>query len=548
MEISIEWGQPQKVKFGTVSQWRRTWHIPKELRGSFFDFWKENKFDLLPKGFRVFKEEDEWFLSETKLSLKDFEKIGVTRNLDHLELSDFVLPDYIINNISGLRPWQVDAAGKLVSAINHWNAAIDGSDMGVGKTFTACAVVRELGVKTVVVCPKAVISSWEDVMINHFKMKNNLIGVINYEQLRIGKKSSKIASYVIPREKRRKVFQWKIPKDTLIIWDESQKLSNWKTKTAKTCIEAFKQKYKQLFISATNATNPLQLRTVGMSLKLFKAGQTSWYEWVASHGCKPSTWGLQFTDDPVLRKKVLKKLNKDVFIDRGVRLRRDDIPNFPDCELFAVLLNMDKKDTDQINSIYEEMERELKELERIGKNDKHRLVIELRHRQRIELIKVPLFMEMVEEAKDEGFSTVIFLNFTDSINALAERLNIHTIFDGKVGDAARERNVKKFQNNEENIILVNAMSGGSGLSLHDIHGGHPRLSLISPSYSPNIMRQTIGRIWRDSAKTKGVQKLICVSGTVEENVYHNVMKKLDNLDMLNDGDLFYSKRYTVRRE
>jgi hypothetical protein len=192
------------------------------------------------------------------------------------------------------------------------------------------------------------------------------------------------------------------------------------------------------------------------------------------------------------------------------------------------------------------MEKELKELAKRQKlNKQNQLVVELRYRQQIELTKVPLFIDMIEEAKEEGFSVAVFVNFTDTIIALAQRLNISCIFDGQVGDVIREENKRRFQLNEEQVILVNVQSGGGGLSLHDLHGGHPRMSLISPSYSAVNMRQAIGRIWRDDAKTKAVQKLVCVAHTVEETVYHNVIKKLNNLDLLNDGDLAYSKGYTV---
>jgi hypothetical protein len=51
------------------------------------------------------------------------------------------------------------------------------------------------------------------------------------------------------------------------------------------------------------------------------------------------------------------------------------------------------------------------------------------------------------------------------------------------------------------------------------------------------MRQATGRIWRDSAKSKSLQKIVFVAGTVEEDVCRNVQSKLDNLDILNDGDL-----------
>ena len=51
------------------------------------------------------------------------------------------------------------------------------------------------------------------------------------------------------------------------------------------------------------------------------------------------------------------------------------------------------------------------------------------------------------------------------------------------------------------------------------------------------MRQATGRVWRESSKTKSIQKILFVSGTIEEKVCENVRKKLDNLDLLNDGDL-----------
>lgn len=546
MDLKIEWNEPYKFKIGFVDHWRRTWLIPQPFRSAFFDFWRESKFKLLAEGFRVFKEDDEWILSETKLSKSQFKNIGVTKSFNPPSLSEFLLPVHNIKDTSGLRTWQVPAAGRLVASINEWSAAIDGSECGIGKTFTSCAVARDLGMKMVVICPKAVISSWNAVIKDHFGMGDSLIAVTNYEQLKRGKSSSELASYVIPRDTRRKTFQWKIPKNTLIIWDESQKLKNWKTKNAKMCLTAFQQGYKQLFCSATNATNPLELRTVGTCLKLFKKGQTNWYQWIKEHGCTKGMWGMEFAPDEKSRQKILKKLHKDIFLDRGVRLRRDTIPNFPECDLFAVLLDMEKEDTDKINSIYVEMQSELKKLEQLQKLNRHNhLVTELRFRQQIELVKVPLFIDMIEEAREEGLSIVVFVNFTDTINALSKRLGISCIFDGKVGDDVREMNKQRFQNNEEQVILVSVKAGGGGLSLHDINGGHPRLSIISPSYSPVDMRQVVGRIWRDDAKTKGIQKLVCVKGTVEENVYNNVIKKLNNLDLLNDGDLSFSKPFNL---
>ena len=54
------------------------------------------------------------------------------------------------------------------------------------------------------------------------------------------------------------------------------------------------------------------------------------------------------------------------------------------------------------------------------------------------------------------------------------------------------------------------------------------------------MRQCTGRVWRESSKSKSIQKIIFAANTVEERVCESVNKKLDNLDLLNDGDLSYA--------
>lgn len=541
INIDIKWSAPfqyEDEKDG-ITKWRRIWLIPSEYRSPFFAFWNVKKYKLWEDGFSVKKIDDDWYLLETKLEVSNFKEFNGKKPTPPpiAEAEDFWLPPYKVMNEEGLRPWQVDSVSKIIGAINRWGCAIDGSDVGVGKTYVACAVARELDMKMVVVCPKAVMEAWKRVINKHFKMKDKLVDIINYEQLRIGKRESNVASFVTNRKTHRDKFTWKITKDTLIIWDESQKLKNWKTKNSKTCVEAMKQGYKMLFCSATNATNPLELRTVGTALKLFK-GANNYYQWCYEHGVSKGRWGLEFTEDMTIRKKVLKKLHQDIFVNRGIRLSRDTIPNFPESELIAECYNMDEQDVDKINKFHSEMESELKRLRNIVKRDKaSELTAIIRERQKTELIKVPLLVDMVEEGLESGMSVVVFVNFTETLNALSQRLNTKCIFDGKTTDLIRQQNVDNFQDDKERVILVNIQSGGSGLNLHDLHGNYPRLSLISPSYSAVLMRQATGRIWRDDAKSKSIQKIVFVSGTAEEDVCDTVKNKLNNLDLLNDGDL-----------
>ena len=538
--LDITFGPPYTVREGFVTRWRREWCIPASMLSAFFTFWKASRIKMLNDGFTVQKSDKtgKWYLYETKDNAALFR---IFKDKPLTPEDTFVLPPYTIKTPTGLRPWQVEAASKLCSAINYWGAAIDGSDCGVGKTYSACAVARELDLNICVVCPKSVIKAWRKVITEHFKLGSKLIGIVNYEKLRNGRKDSPIASYILHKHKKRPDFEWKLPKKTLIIWDESQKLKNWKTKNSKTCQAAIKAGYPMLFCSATNATNPLEMRAVGLALKLF-TGSNSYYTWATDNGVYKGNWGLEFNDDP----KILKRLHTQLFDKRGVRLRRDEIPGFPACEVIPEVYNMEEEDVLKINETYADMERELAKLSTVEKKDSiMEAVIQLRMRQRIELIKVPLFVDMIEEAKEEGFSVAVFVNFTDTINALATRLNTKCIFDGKTSDVARDENVERFQEDKERVILVNIQSGGAGLSLHDLNGKYPRMSIISPTFSPIFMRQALGRIWRDDAKTKSIQRIVCVANTVEEDVCHNVQQKLNNLDLLNDGDLSYGKNYEI---
>jgi superfamily II DNA or RNA helicase len=139
-------------------------------------------------------------------------------------------------------------------------------------------------------------------------------------------------------------------------------------------------------------------------------------------------------------------------------------------------------------------------------------------------------------------SIVVFCNFTETIHALSERLNTQCIVNGESKyEKVRQQNIDDFQNDKERVILVNIAAGGAGLSLHDVTGKYPRLSIISPSYSAVQMRQATGRVWRDSAKSKSIQKILFVAKTVEERVCESVNKKLENMDVLNDGDLKYDE-------
>lgn len=518
----------------------RRWDIPPELVSGFFSFWNKNE-NLKNQGFSVKKEDSGWVLREWKRFKSDFSNIGKYETSDKYKIPDKtsfeILP---IKDPSGLRDWQPKVVEKLCAVIRKYGSAIDGSDMGTGKTFCAVAVARELGLKIGIVCPKAVITSWERAIKDHFKMKPEFI--INYEGLRTGKYKN-IGTWEYPKKNSNiKNFIWNVPdpKNTLIIFDEAHKIKSWNSQVGEISVEAYKAGYKILCLSATSAVKPTELRVIGKILKLHEGKLKEFEKFLEYYGCEKGRYGWNCSPHP----DALKRLHFEMFVERGTRIKKEEIPSFPDCDLTAEAFSLDDKSTSEFNDIYFQMEKELSELEEIQKKERRRgsnhLVSELRSRQKMELLKVPIFLELVEDALEAGMSVALFLNFTETINALSKLLDTNCIISGEnVND--RQKNIDDFQSDKSRVILVNIKAGGAGVSLHDLNGNHPRLALISPPLSAVDLKQSTGRIWRSGAKTKAIQKIIFVANSPEEKVCNSLKNKLENMDMINDGDLV-SKR------
>ena len=168
------------------------------------------------------------------------------------------------------------------------------------------------------------------------------------------------------------------------------------------------------------------------------------------------------------------------------------------------------------------------------------LTIQLRARQETEILKVPVFVELAKDAIAEGSSPVIFVNFTQTFEAIVHRLesdHLISMIRGGQSTEERQREVDLFQSNESTACVCMIQAGGVGLNLHDEHGGHPRVSLISPSFSAVEVRQTLGRIYRAGGKSPAIQKIVFAAKTVEMRVCSAIRRKLKNLDMINDDEL-----------
>ncbi len=133
-------------------------------------------------------------------------------------------------------------------------------------------------------------------------------------------------------------------------------------------------------------------------------------------------------------------------------------------------------------------------------------------------------------------AVVIFVNFTQTLRTLADELKTNCLIFGEQTLEDRNKNINDFNTDKSQIIICNIRAGGLGISLHDLNGNYPRISIISPSWSAQDIIQALGRIHRAKGQTPVRQRIIFCKNTIEECICKRMKEKILNIASLNDGD------------
>jgi len=449
-------------------------------------------------------------------------------------------------NVELLLPPQREHAVNLLNSLYINGVACDQSETGTGKTYVAAWLAKNLNSPVVIVCPKVVIPSWTKVL-SYFGIKAHCL--INYEKLIRG--NTEHLSFKDGKDTGPSDYTINFPKNSLVILDEVHKCKSATSKNSDFLIKLKMDGYKSLLLSATAATNPLEMKAFGFATTLHNL--VSYRHFITSSGAYAGRYG-GFQIDLQSQKTIeaMSNIHNTLFnlykvSSRMTRKMFDKI--FPDNHVMAECFDMGTN-TDKINRVYEQMEAEMAALEESSINySQHHFAIMTKARRMAELLKVPTMVEMIEDWYDEGISPVVFVNFTDTVEAIEKQLAKNRKFDGKIArivggqsDKVRQKDIEDFQSDTKRIMIANLAAGNAGVSLHDLIGNHPRGSIISPSYSAINLLQALGRIHRAEGKTTCIQKVMFADGTIEVEACKRVQSKLNNLECLNDGDLTYSVR------
>jgi hypothetical protein len=409
-------------------------------------------------------------------------------------------------------------------------------------SYVAIAMCKYFNWRPAIISPKAVLTAWYRCC--KF-MGVQPIMIQNYENIRFGNtpyggwKTKDIHRKDGTVEKRYTFTWFGIPhENTVFIFDEIQNTKNPTSKNCKLGLAAIREGYKILGCSGTIAENPTEMRFSGQLAGLHKGGD--FYHWMLSKGVVKSSRGFIYRGG----KGILSQICRQIYPEHGTRLRKVDLPDFPDCDIKAEAYDCGQN-TKKIENVYNTMFANIAIIEESGESRQQKAILtqaeRMRARQEAEMLKISALVETAKNAIENNLSVAIFTNFKETLYKLSELLKttcvIHGDQQGNSGARARQACIDDFQADRERIIIVNIKSGGAGIGLHDIHGKYARISYICPSWSVYEMEQATGRIHRAGAKSKAIERIFYAAGTIEEEICERVSVKLANLNSLRDADL-----------
>lgn len=421
-----------------------------------------------------------------------------------------------------------DLAQKLIKNF----VCFDASDTGIGKTYCAIATAILLKKEIFIICPRTIVSFWKKIVEDVFDEK--LLGISTYHLIIKGKSINENGEtikcpYLEIQNSKAVRYEWKFPDNVLIIFDEVHKCSghgSYASEILMSLKNLYNKKLMILLISATICENPSKFRLFSVFLKWFD----SYYSvpnWLESK-YNPASASV------IITKNLLKQ-------DLISKVKISDLGNsFQKNQVTADYFDVEKNIMNKIDKLHKQIEENLKAIEENKKTDKKSgFTIGLRERQEIELLKVPIFIELVDEYLENNFSVIIFVNFVKTLELLSKELKTDCLCYGDQTINTRESNIRDFVEDKSRIIICTTGTGSESISLNDKNGTYRRVSLISPQWSSLKLIQACGRNSRVDSKTPSLNIIVYANTQTEKRMCNKIKDKCSLYNQITDLDLSY---------
>jgi superfamily II DNA or RNA helicase len=517
----VEWSQPislntkrgpRLLRKAPITQafWRLYRESPEQFKAAFRE-----------AGINLGKFREQWELSWWSGPDLKFRQIPELQEQDEPEVDLTELPPLV--HPEGLLDFQLTSVQLGVRSMQRFNRVLLGHATGVGKTYCALGIARELGKKVAVICPKPIVTDWHRAAK---AMSVETHEVCGWEWAKTGK--SKMGRWA---DADKREFKFMLPEDVILVFDEVHRAkSPGESQNSYLLRDSVNQNVPSIALSATIADDPTKLWAMGQFLGLHQGGK-DYYRFIQAYGCRRTNFGFQFRGS----NSYLKKLHHRIYPERGNRLRHSDLGDaFPDTLIHARAFDMDS--AKQIANEYDELMNRIEELRMQENFAANVLAEQTRARQRIEMFKAPAVASLTRDLLEEGNSVFISVNYTETREWLMNELKTTCAIYGGQNELERRGCIDSFQNDKSRVIIGITQACREGLNLHDVNGNYPRVSLIMPTPSPYDLKQVLGRVHRAGGKSKSIQYIVYAAGVaLEEDTCNKLDGKLKRMDLLNDA-------------
>lgn len=491
-----------------------------------------------------------------------------------------IAPTSPVNYTMKPRPHQVQAAKGIAAAKKAgWRGYIEGDNVGLGKTIStaygiygAMKVTGQKNARILIVCPKSVFDHWENTF-KALRIPNVRICIINYESLdklleapataNKAKKSKTVKSLTKTKGKPKYEFDY-------IIADESQKLKNWQTsinaqafgRIAGYTLPNEKAPFV-IFASATIGQTPIELQYLKpLFYQATKEKATkSWAEWLTERGfdIKVSDKGvlswanvhwkapehLKFEKEEI-KKKDLIRMNRFLKVKGFPMVRRnaEEISNWPKPDISKKSMSLSIQERIQYQTDWMTFRRESKLAQR-GNNPKNGLAAQIRFRQKSSLLRVPSFVDIIEEYLENNVQIVVYVHYAETIQKMKAELKKRNIPVSEFTSSNKETRIQEKMNFQKGKTKVILFSTPEAISLHQgemLADGTKatdvkRITFVyDMPYSGILSNQIAGRAHRDGQHSPVF--FMYGKGTAEERVTEIAVTRMLGITTIMDDEKF----------
>lgn len=390
-------------------------------------------------------------------------------------------------------------------------------DMGLGKTTSTVIGALETGAKKImIVCPASLKLNWKREIENYTDRSISVIEgkkwesadfvIINYDIIKNFHDSKNEEESIILQED----FD-------LIVLDEAHYIQNTQAKRTKLLNDVISQIDRVWFLTGT----PMTSRPINYYNLLDLVESPVAYNWMAYviRYCE----GYQFNVGARKVWNVNGASNLEELRDRTkshvLRRLKEDILDLPEKIITPVYLRLKSKEYEELMGDYYDWYE--------NDDEKKSLTVQftklMKVRQCIAEEKIKDTIELAENIIEQGKKVLIFTNFTDTLNQIADHFGKKAVkLDGRMSKNARQLSVDQFQENDKIKVFVgNLKAAGVGITLTAAEA----VIMNDLSFVPSDHAQAEDRAYRYGQKFSVSVYYPIFENTIEGVIYDILNKK-----------------------